>query len=161
MKREWLRGMRLGSWLSLIFMDVDFFKGFNDLYGHARGDECLIAVAGAIAAAARRPADLAARYGGEEFVVILPDTNAEGAFKVAEQIRKAVFNLGMQHETSDAANVVTLSLGVHTMIPRPGDDLTSFIEKTDFALYKAKKSGRNRVATVSIEADDVFGKKTL
>jgi two-component system chemotaxis family response regulator WspR len=141
--REIRRAHRDGSPLSVLLTDVDFFKKYNDTYGHQAGDDCLRRVAATLARCARRPADLAARYGGEEFCVVLPDTPEEGACKVAEDIRSAVCALGIEHRRSDAAEVVTLSLGVITL--EPGQEITpaKLIEGADAALYAAKRAGRN------------------
>jgi diguanylate cyclase (GGDEF)-like protein len=143
-EKEWRRMIRGKSPMSLILADVDFFKSYNDLYGHQMGDSCLIKVAGAISESIRRPADLCARYGGEEFVVILPNTDINGAFYIAENIRRAVTALNVPHSGSGLAPCVTLSLGLSTVIPRSGDDLSVFIRGVDQALYSAKESGRNR-----------------
>jgi diguanylate cyclase (GGDEF)-like protein len=123
--------------------DVDFFKKYNDRYGHVAGDDCLRKVAGAIAAGARRPGDLAARYGGEEFAVILPDTDLDGAVTVAETIRAAVVDLGIEHADGPAGRV-SLSLGVVSGLAADATD-GAWIEAADRLLYEAKASGRNRV----------------
>ncbi|MGI5128672.1 diguanylate cyclase [Pseudonocardia sp. CA-107938] len=131
--------------LSLLVVDVDHFKSFNDRHGHVRGDAVLAAVAAAIEAALRRPTDLAARYGGEEFVVLLPHTDAAGAALVAEAVRQSVRGSGIAHETS-ATGAVTVSIGVATARPRPGDvDDGSLLQAADAALYRAKQRGRDRV----------------
>ena len=141
---EWKRLRREGQCLSLILCDIDYFKNYNDTYGHKAGDECLQAVAKAIAASVKRPSDLVARYGGEEFVVILPNTTADGAFHVAEIIRKAVRNLSIPHEASRADKVVTLSLGAAGIVPGEGHSPKTIINQADQALYLAKDQGRNR-----------------
>ena len=123
-------------------IDVDFFKRYNDRYGHVAGDDCLRLVAGAIAAAARRPADLPARYGGEEFAVILPMTALDGALLIAERIRAAIAALDVAHVDS-ACGHVTVSIGAaSTMAPRT-EQGQSLIAAADRALYRAKKQGRN------------------
>jgi diguanylate cyclase (GGDEF)-like protein len=145
---EYERARRSGLPFSLILLDVDYFKKFNDRYGHVAGDDCLRRVAGAIATGPRRPTDLAARYGGEEFAVILPDTDREGARAVAENIRLAVETLNMPHDDS-LTGCVTVSLGVHTSHPATEADTTcplACIEAADRMLYQAKKDGRNCVA---------------
>ena len=147
------RARRSGLPFSLILLDVDYFKKFNDRYGHVAGDDCLRRVAGAVASGPRRPADLAARYGGEEFAVILPDTDLDGACAVAENIRLAVAALGVDHADS-ACGHVSVSLGVHTC--RPGADAASTplgcIEAADALLYQAKMDGRNCLATCAEHA---------
>ncbi len=129
---------------SLILSDVDHFKKYNDRYGHVAGDACLRQVAAAIAAGLKRPADLAARYGGEEFVVILPDTDLDGACAVAEQIRLRIAGLAIAHADSPAGHI-TVSLGVYTAHPGAGGgDVADWIRAADAMLYKAKGAGRNR-----------------
>ncbi len=156
---EWRRLRREGRPLSLLLGDVDHFKKYNDALGHQAGDRCLAAVAQAIRAAARRPADLAARYGGEEFVVVLPGTPAEGARQVGERVRAEVERLGLPHPASAVAGHVTLSIGAATLIPGEGPpgDLTRL---ADEALYRAKALGRNRVveAPGELEALDSTGR---
>lgn len=131
--------------LSLVLIDVDHFKAYNDAYGHVAGDACLRRVAEAIASAARRPPDLVARYGGEEFVCVLPETDQRGALRVAEQVRAAVAALGVPHERSSAAGTVTASVGVITTYC--DDDLgpNELVALADGQLYGAKSEGRNMV----------------
>lgn len=133
------------SMLSLILCDVDFFKIYNDTYGHQKGDECLRQVAGAIQRQVKRPADLVARYGGEEFAVILPSTPVTGAVHVAEAIRQAVRALEIPHENSSVSWCVTLSLGVAGILPTPEVSPSTLIAAADAALYQAKSLGRDRV----------------
>lgn len=148
LEREWRRCHRSGSHLSLILVDVDFFKNYNDHYGHLAGDECLKKVAVAMADQIRRAADLVARFGGEEFACLLPDTGAEAAHAMAMRLREAVSNLGIVHAQSAAADHVTISLGVATMVP-DGDDLAArLIDQADRGLYYAKQNGRNQIAVV-------------
>ncbi len=144
LQREWMRLRRTEEPLSLIMCDVDFFKLFNDTYGHQGGDDCLKAVAGALAATVRRGGDCVARYGGEEFAVILPSTPEAGALCVAEKIRRAVERLAIAHAKSQAAPYVTLSLGVATTVPSEDGAPERLIKCADQALYRAKSSGRNR-----------------
>jgi diguanylate cyclase (GGDEF)-like protein len=137
------RARRAAEPCSLILLDVDYFKKYNDRYGHIAGDACLRQVAGAIAACVKRPADLAARYGGEEFVVVLPDTDLAGACAVAEQIRTGVASLEIAHLDSRTGHV-TVSLGVFTAHPGTGaDDVADWLRAADTMLYKAKDAGRN------------------
>ncbi len=142
--RELARARRGGSGFALILSDVDWFKKYNDRYGHVAGDDCLRKVAAAIAAGARRPGDLAARYGGEEFAVILPATTLDGAVKVAETIRAAVADLKLEHADSPYGQV-SLSLGVVAGLAGAGPD-GAWVEAADRLLYEAKEGGRNRVA---------------
>lgn len=146
--QELKRAQRSGNGVSLIMLDVDFFKKFNDQYGHVAGDACLQAVAGAVAHSVGRSEDLAARYGGEEFAVIMPGTGAAGALDVAEAIRAAVEALQIPHAAS-ASGVVTVSLGAATFHPEPNHhtDSSALIRQADALLYQSKNSGRNRVSS--------------
>jgi diguanylate cyclase (GGDEF)-like protein len=146
-QQEWKRALREETPLSLILCDIDFFKNYNDTYGHQAGDDCLRAVAGVLQSCLRRPGDLAARYGGEEFIVVLPGTLREGALAVAESLRGAVEALAIPHSASAAAPVVTICLGVSFTVPAPGDSLAALLAAADRALYRAKEEGRNRVVT--------------
>ena len=146
LNQEWFRHRRNRRPFSLIMCDVDFFKGFNDAYGHSAGDDCLFAVAQAIRSNLKRAPDFVARYGGEEFVVILPETDAKGALHVAESIRRQVFTLGIEHNVSAVAPVVTISLGVSTIVPEGTIDPEFFVNTADKALYQAKSKGRNQTA---------------
>lgn len=144
LEQEWLRAARGNKTLSLILTDIDHFKTYNDNYGHQGGDEVLRRVAQAIEGGAHRPGDLVARYGGEEFAIILPDTEPAGAASVAEAIRQSVERLNIPHGFSTAADHVTISMGVASIIPREGGLPSTLIEAADEALYEAKHSGRNR-----------------
>ncbi|TKC86830.1 diguanylate cyclase [Trinickia terrae] len=152
--REWRLAQRGPQPLSVLLIDVDHFKGFNDLYGHAAGDEALMAVARCIRNTLRRPADHAARYGGEEFVVLLPATGVAGARAVAERMREAVQALGMRHVAS-THQVLTVSAGVASTEGRSFADLRALIAAADAALYAAKAEGRNR--TMASGVDDCHG----
>jgi diguanylate cyclase (GGDEF)-like protein/PAS domain S-box-containing protein len=143
-ERELRRGARAGSQLSLLLVDIDRFKLFNDSYGHSAGDDCLRHVARALAANLRRPADLIARYGGEEFAVILADTAPEAAVHVAETLRQAVAGLGLAHGLSDSG-VVTVSIGVAGARCDGQNPGRALLEAADEALYRAKEEGRNKV----------------
>jgi diguanylate cyclase (GGDEF)-like protein len=145
MDNEIRRAKRTASPLSLIMIDVDYFKNYNDNYGHQRGDECLILIAATLSRILGRPCDLVARYGGEEFVAVLPDTNAAGALKLANSMRHEVEALGIEHQYSNAAKHVTISLGVITQIPAHNTAVSHMISAADHALYQAKRSGRNCV----------------
>lgn len=148
-QKEWRRLLRDKKPLSLIMSDVDFFKKYNDHYGHRAGDSCLKKVAKAISSCVGRPADLVARYGGEEFAVILSNTERDGATHVAETIRRAVLDVSLPHEASEVNEMVTLSMGVASIIPTRDLEVVDVIENADAALYKSKESGRNRVTTAA------------
>jgi diguanylate cyclase (GGDEF)-like protein len=141
--KEWRRAARSQEPLSLLMIDVDQFKGFNDHYGHPEGDKVLTAIGGAIGGAVRRPGDMAARYGGEEFAVLLPKTSADGAMRIAEKIRKSVLSMRVPHERSDHG-FVSVSLGGATMFPAEGLAEKTLVENADRALYAAKAGGRNK-----------------
>lgn len=142
---EWRRAARTRLPLSLVMIDIDWFKAFNDAHGHQQGDQCLKAVAAALADGLPRAGDSVARYGGEEFGVILPATDRQGAVKVAEQLRGRVEGLGIPHGTSTAARVVTISCGVATFVPTEDVVADELIRLADESLYRAKQAGRNRV----------------
>jgi two-component system, cell cycle response regulator len=148
LRQEWLRLAREQAPLSLILCDVDFFKNYNDTYGHLAGDGCLQQVAKAITSVVKRPADLAARYGGEEFAVILPNTNLVGAAHIAKQIRRSVKGLDICHDTSQVGSHVTLSLGVTSMIPIADAEPKVLVDVADCALYQAKQKGRDRLFAI-------------
>ncbi|PHM09125.1 response regulator [Nostoc sp. 'Peltigera malacea cyanobiont' DB3992] len=142
--QEWQRLKREQRPLSLILCDVDFFKLYNDTYGHRVGDRCLQKIAQAIKGMIKRPGDLVARYGGEEFAVILPNTDTKGAIHVANQICHAVRVLAIPHQNSQVSSHVTISVGFTTEIPQPDSDLEEMIAAADRALYQAKAAGRDR-----------------
>ena len=141
--RECRRAARADLPLSLVLLDVDHFKGFNDLYGHLRGDVCLKAVADAIGGCLRRPGDMLARYGGEEFAVVLPNTEPDGAVLMADRIRDAIRDMAMPHGGSSVARVVTVSTGVATLLPGDSGEPQDVIDCADEALYRAKAAGRD------------------
>ncbi|MDJ1168247.1 diguanylate cyclase [Roseofilum sp. BLCC_M154] len=147
--QEWLRLKRDRLPLSLILCDVDYFKLYNDTYGHQAGDECLIQVARAIQHSVRRASDMVARYGGEEFVVLLPNTSEEGAKVVAQLIQSKIDDLQIPHKTSKVSSAVTMSLGISTLIPSAELSKESLIALADEALYEAKKNGRNQFVVKS------------
>ena len=144
-ERSWKYSMREQKHLSLIMIDIDCFKAYNDNYGHLKGDDCLVLVAKTLLSSIRRPIDLVARYGGEEFMAVLPDTDKAGALLVAERMRKGIEQLALAHAYSEVARWVTISVGVAAIIPRPSDIILEFVEKVDAALYQAKQDGRNRI----------------
>jgi diguanylate cyclase (GGDEF)-like protein len=149
-KAEWRRCMRVERPLSLIMIDVDFFKSYNDFYGHQAGDNCLHAIASAIKTNCNRSHDVIARYGGEEFACILPDTPLEGARQKAQQLEKLVRELGIAHDKSSIANVVTVSLGVAVAIPHKDDTIDDLIACADRQLFLAKRSGRGKVESTQL-----------
>lgn len=148
LRKESQQANRTGLPLSLLFVDIDQFKAYNDYYGHQAGDEVLKAVAQCVALCIRRPADHVARDGGEEFVVTLPDTDASGAAKIAETVRHAVFDLDIEHAQSPNCRV-TVSIGVVTSQGRAIHDSVLLMKTADSALYEAKSTGRNRVCEAS------------
>ncbi len=145
LKREWRRCERMKQPMSLIMVDVDFFKQYNDTYGHQAGDTCLKTIAEQVSRGAPRASDLAARYGGEEFVLVLGETTIEGAGWVANNIRQHVSDLGVPHSASKFGHV-TVSCGLASMYPHEGKRLEDLIFAADAALYSAKSQGRNRIA---------------
>jgi diguanylate cyclase (GGDEF)-like protein len=147
---EFGRGARRSSPLSLIMLDIDYFKRYNDTYGHVAGDHCLAEVARALKSCCHRNADLAVRYGGEEFAVLLPDTDIHGALTIAEQIRRSVIDKNIIHSGSPTG-YVTVSLGCYSFVPTGHDSTEMLIKRADAALYQAKHSGRNRSAVLSME----------
>lgn len=143
--RAWRRCHRARAPLSLILVDVDYFKQFNDHYGHQLGDQCLQEVAGLLAEVLRREDDLAARYGGEEFALLLPCTSQQGAIQIAEQVRGALRALGIPHHKSLVSGRVSCSFGVATLVPDQSLSIAELIQKADAALYQAKHNGRDRI----------------
>ena len=144
-EREWKRAVRLCRELSIIMIDVDHFKAYNDTCGHLAGDEVLKTVAESLRGKLRRPTDLVARYGGEEFVALLPETNEAGAAALAEEMRTSVERLEIVYPTLSARTQVTISLGVATAFPEEMPAPTKLLESADAALYRAKANGRNCV----------------
>jgi len=153
--QEWKRAVRSGSPISLAMIDVDEFKKFNDSYGHARGDDCLRAVAGVLQSITRRPPDLAARYGGEEFAIVLPDTDAEAMPLLLARLLERVRELGIAHARSSCSDRVTVSAGAVSLIPQRDSDPSSAIEAADRLLYEVKRGGRNH----AVHADLTRGTK--
>lgn len=146
---EWKRHLREQNSLALILIDIDYFKRYNDSYGHQGGDDCLIQVAQAIAQVPKRPTDLTARYGGEEFVIVLCNTDAEGALKIATEVQTAIANLSIPHETY-IGHIVTLSMGISSLIPTATESPEILISYADQALYTAKDQGRNRAIAYKV-----------
>lgn len=147
--QEWRRLAREKGVLSLILIDIDYFKKYNDTYGHLAGDDCLYKVANAIREAVKRPADLVARYGGEEFAVILPNTDICGAVHVAEMIRQNVKSLQITHTNSAVSHLVSISIGISNILPSHELVSERLIKQADEALYQAKREGRDRVVVKS------------
>jgi diguanylate cyclase (GGDEF)-like protein len=143
--REWKRHQRSRIPFSLILCDIDYFKNFNDSYGHQAGDECLQDVAEAITMGSGRSSDVAARYGGEEFVIILPETSTQGALKAAETIRRKIRELNIPHKNAVGRVVLSVSFGVATMIPERDVAPSNLVNLADKALYASKEAGRDRV----------------
>lgn len=148
---EWGRAQRTGKPLSLLFADVDFFKQYNDVYGHQRGDDALSQVAHALKQAALRPGDVVCRYGGEEFACLLPDTDLDGALQVAQRMKKAVRALGMAHAASHAAGVLTISAGVAVRTPTSTGDANALVALADAQLYQAKTQGRAQACAAVLD----------
>ncbi len=149
LETEWTHARRNSQPLSLILIDIDYFKQYNDHYGHIQGDDCLKRVGEVLGSAATRARDLLARFGGEEFALVLPETDAAAALKVAERCRSLIFKEQMPHATSPISPILTVSLGVNTIIPGHSDQPLAFVEAVDRQLYQAKQAGRNRVAAAS------------
>lgn len=149
LKKEWSRGIRNGKPMSLIMIDVDYFKSYNDTYGHGQGDVCLQKVVSVFQTLLKRSSDVLARYGGEEFVVVLPETHAEQAHSIAEQLRLGVVEQDILHTSSDAAPHLSVSVGCATMLPSSDIEPECLLELADKYLYEAKKQGRNRVISES------------
>lgn len=157
LEKEWLRCRRDGTPLSLLFIDVDFFKPFNDHYGHPHGDVCLRMLADTFLAFARRPGDFAGRYGGEEFVLLFPQMSQNAASELAGEILKAVSDLSIEHCYSKVADHVTVSIGVSSVVPEPGGfHPEQLLKAADHAMYLAKREGRNRFRVYQPEGAQDF-----
>lgn len=142
-ENEWKSAIRTGIPLALLMIDVDFFKEYNDTYGHVKGDKCLQRVAKQLCCDAKRPRDAVGRYGGDEFAVLLPETDTAGAGVIAANIVKNIYGLNIAHEGSERHRKVTLSVGVTAIAPKQDDSLESLFQQADLALYRAKTDGRN------------------
>jgi diguanylate cyclase (GGDEF)-like protein/PAS domain S-box-containing protein len=145
MEIEWGNALRTQLPLSLILLDIDYFKQYNDHYGHLQGDECLRRVGKALSGAATRPRDFIARFGGEEFVLVLPETDAASALTVAERCRSLLQQEQISHVNSRVSEFLTISLGVGTIVPSRQEEMMGFVEMVDSRLYLAKQAGRNRM----------------
>jgi len=145
LSREWRRALRSRTTLSLLMIDIDFFKNYNHHYGQQGGDRCLHRVANALRNSVKRPGDLLARYGGEEFVILLPATLQEGALHLSKTIRGNIEQLKLPHLHSEISDYVTVSIGFATMLPAIGLTALSLLKSADEALSQAKRQGRNRI----------------
>ncbi|MBP2630158.1 MAG: diguanylate cyclase response regulator [Firmicutes bacterium] len=145
LKKEWRYALRTGEILSMLLIDIDFFKGYNDCYGHLEGDKCLEKVATVLKNSVLRSRDVVTRYGGEEFIIILPATPQAGAIKVAKRLQEQLALLKVEHQGSEVSDYVTLSIGTASVDSRDFINEKGIIEMADFALYQAKKQGRNRI----------------
>jgi len=150
LKSEWKRHKRTQSPLSLIMCDIDFFKQYNDTYGHLAGDDCITRVAKAIGGKAKRPSDSAVRYGGEEFALILSETDLKGATTVAKNIKQTIENLEIEHTTSLVKPIISLSFGVATVIPNSNQEPEILISLADNALYQSKEKGRDQIQQINL-----------
>lgn len=146
LQEEWSRAIRQQWPVSVLFIDIDYFKRYNDHYGHLQGDECLCRVAEAIQQAVKRDIDVAARYGGEEFVILLPDTDLAGAEQVARELQQAIRRLDIEHRGSNIEPFLTLSIGIASHIPQFPEKPEELLHAADTALYEAKERGRNRIS---------------
>jgi diguanylate cyclase (GGDEF)-like protein/PAS domain S-box-containing protein len=153
LETEWASAIRSQQPISLIMLDIDFFKQYNDLYGHIEGDHCLTHVAQTLSLAVARPRDIAARFGGEEFVLLLPETDEAAALEVAERCQRRIAKLQIAHQKAADPHYVTVSMGVGTLIPTAEMTSVDFISAVDKLLYAAKQNGRNR-----IESDQQIGR---
>lgn len=142
-QKEFRNALRAQTSMALIMIDIDYFKKYNDNYGHLQGDECLAAIAREIQQVVRRPRDIAARFGGEEFVVMMPETNSNGAVFITRELLTNITNLALEHASSPIDKIVTVSIGVAALVPDDNLTMDSFLIRTDNALYAAKKAGRN------------------
>ncbi|NJM52216.1 MAG: GGDEF domain-containing protein [Blastocatellia bacterium] len=144
---EWHRSVRFKTEISLILLDIDHFKLFNDTYGHLVGDECLQKVAEALAETIKRPTDLVARFGGEEFAIVLGGTDAEGALNIARQAMENIQNLNIPHNKSQTSEFLTISVGIATTFAKFEISESDLIKIADVALYQAKEKGRNQIVS--------------
>jgi len=143
LEKEWLRAKRIRSSLALLMIDIDFFKQYNDTFGHLKGDECLKHIATVLSNNLNRPGDFVARFGGEEFCILMPETDLDGAITFAEKIHSTIIELKIDNPDSEVSKYLTISIGIATIIPNHGDSYMDLIYTSDKALYKAKKDGRN------------------
>ncbi len=158
---EWHRAARFRTQISLVLLDIDYFKLFNDTYGHQAGDECLQQVAEALASTIHRPTDLVARFGGEEFAIVLGGTDSAGAANIAELGVAAIRARGIEHSSSEASETLTVSVGIATLIPQFDSDMATLIKAADQALYLAKRNGRDRMVINDLVTGCVIGVDAL
>lgn len=142
---EWTNARRNNQPLSIILFDIDFFKQYNDIYGHIQGDDCLKRVAKVLSQGATRSRDFFARYGGEEFILVLPETDAGSARKVANRCQNLIFKEQIPHQGSEASQIITVSMGIGTIVPSHDQSIKDFLHSVDRRLYLAKQQGRNRM----------------
>lgn len=150
LEKEWRRAVRHSMPITIMMIDLDFFKAYNDSLGHIKGDECLREIAKALTSLTSRSGDLAARYGGEEFLLLFPMTNESEALIQVKRLMNVIRKIDIQHPSSDISSQVTLSVGVATMIPQVDDSISSFVSRADHALYTAKSKGRNQYQIANI-----------
>ena len=151
LKQNWHRSIRQSTSISLIILDIDFFKLYNDHYGHQQGDSCLQEVAAILEKSVTRETDLVARYGGEEFVAILPETGHKGALEIAEVMRKNIEDAKIPHADSKVSDYVSISLGVSTALPERNTNPESLVGAADKGLYRAKDEGRNQTQSGQVD----------
>ena len=147
LEKEWLRAKRIRASLALLMIDIDFFKQYNDTFGHLKGDECLKQIATVLSNNLNRPGDFVARYGGEEFCILVPDTDMDGAISFAETVHSAIIGLKIDNPGSEVSKYLTVSIGIAAIVPKQGDNYMDLIYTSDKALYKAKSDGRNIIRT--------------
>jgi diguanylate cyclase (GGDEF)-like protein len=143
LEKEWLRAKRIGTSLALLMIDIDFFKQYNDTFGHLKGDECLKQIATELSKNLNRPGDFVARYGGEEFCILIPETDMDGAIAFAEMVHSAIVALKIDNPGSEVSKYLTISIGIAAIVPKNDDSYMDLIYTSDKALYKAKSDGRN------------------
>lgn len=150
LQKEWSRAVRSSLPICFIMLDIDYFKNYNDKFGHQQGDECLQKVSAELRSLIKRPGDFVARYGGEEFAIILPDTDCEGAVQLMKELKDNIQNLHLPTANTSVSAFVTISIGVACIRPKPEDDLSSLVSAADQQLYAAKRAGRNAIKQISL-----------
>ena len=151
LEKEWNRAIRSHAPLSLVMIDIDYFKHYNDTYGHGMGDDCLRKVAATLKESLRRGSDFVARYGGEEFMTILPDTAGDAAMEICRHIADNIRTLAIEHKSSGIGQCITVSMGGVTLHPNGGTSIDKFIETADKKMYEAKASGRNQIMIADLD----------